>query len=151
MKQPKPKRASKAKSPTSFVINTANDLIPSYKLPYKSAFAPFSKQKPIITTQVSCGDDTHIVSNGCNDGRKHHPRSPCVAPSVVNVVTYETCIELIDTPITILASTTTSQQAGDDDCCLEDREVKEHNKSEIRRRARLRKVHPQYYRLPYNL
>jgi hypothetical protein len=55
---------------------------------------------------------------------------------VVNVVTYETCIELIDTPIMILASTTTSQQAGDDDCCLEDREVKEHNKSEIRRRAR---------------
>jgi hypothetical protein len=73
LKQPKPKRASKAKSPTSFVINTANDLIPSYKLPYKSAFAPFSKQKPIITTQVSCGDDTHIDSNGCNDGRKHHP------------------------------------------------------------------------------
>jgi len=112
LKHPKPKRLTITKNVSKPSTFRTNNLFSS-KRPCSSAFVPFSKQPQTIATNVS--SDTHLISN------KQRTSS-----SSVSVITYDTCIELIET-LSIPC---------DQEDCSEDREVKEHNKSEIRRRHR---------------
>lgn len=113
LKQPKPKRlTSTMVSPfannNATTCSNANSNLwrsPSpSKRPYTSAFVPFSP------TQQSCGDH------------------------VVNVISYDSCIELIET--LSLGAPKAEEDEELSSAEDEDREVKELNKSEMKRRSR---------------